>query len=144
MSLAHKYIHRKDQQQAFLARKPGKDETVKVDVTDDVLMTARGDDSGEEEESAAPPRPALVNRRRHGKKRRRWSVHWGSVAGVSWWFVTNTAVMELKWRLFGVVTDADEFLKDFPRLSHVAQEGGVGGSNGRIENFNCKTKNVNP
>ena len=37
-----------------------------------------------------------------------------------------------------------EFLKDFPRLSHVAQEGGVGGSNGRIENFNYKTKNVNP
>ena len=70
MSLAHKYIHRKDQQQAYLARKPGKDETVKVDVTDDVLVTPRGDDGGEEE-SAAPPRPALVNRRRHGKKRRR-------------------------------------------------------------------------
>ena len=70
MSLAHKYIHRKDQQQAYLARKPGKDETVKVDVTDDVLMTSRGDDS-EEEESTAPPRSALVNRRRHGKRRKR-------------------------------------------------------------------------
>ena len=69
MSLAHKYIHRKDQQQAYLARKPGKDETVKVDVTDDVLVTSHGD--GEEEEVAAPPRPALVNRRRHGKKRKR-------------------------------------------------------------------------
>ena len=70
MSLAHKYIHRKDQQQAYLARKPGKDETVKVDVTDDVLMTSHGDD-GDEEAAPSPPRPALVNRRRHGKKRKR-------------------------------------------------------------------------
>ncbi|XP_043216756.1 ribosome biogenesis protein BRX1 homolog isoform X1 [Amphibalanus amphitrite] len=70
MSLAHKYIHRKDQQQSYLARKPGKDETVKVDVTDDVLLTSHGDDSGAEE-AEAPPRPALVNRRRHGKKRKR-------------------------------------------------------------------------
>lgn len=68
-SLAHKYVHRKDQQQAFLARKPGKDETYKVDVTDDVMATSRGDESeGEEEEEEAP---RLVPRRRHGGKKRK-------------------------------------------------------------------------
>lgn len=68
-SLAHKYIHRKEQQAAHAARRPGHDATVRVDVTDDVLLTARDDAEEEEEEEAGdqevPTGPKRKRRRRH-------------------------------------------------------------------------------
>lgn len=66
-SMAHRYVHRKDQERAHEARRPGKDETVRVDVTDDVLMTSHGDEEEEEEEAPSPPpvsRPRKVKRRK--------------------------------------------------------------------------------
>jgi len=68
MSLAHKYVHRKEQQQAHKARRPGKDTTVRVDVTDDVLLTAR-DDAQDESADEAPARPVARGPPRKKKRR---------------------------------------------------------------------------